>query len=119
MPEPTTVASLYGQQQQQIKALAGSISGGEDLLQNMMCHLLPNSNNLFKNHRAQENRWMGLLRVATQDAIPQLSSQTSVQVDVDLGDDLKVNKVVDWEEFEDPNRKVFEKCESARCQGRS
>ncbi|KAK7308061.1 hypothetical protein VNO77_41652 [Canavalia gladiata] len=149
MPEPTAVALLYGQQQQQashetmgsgsekialifnmgagycdvaitataggvsqIKALAGSAIGGEDLLQNMMRHLLPDSDNLFKNHGVKENRWMGLLRAATQDAIHQLSSQTSVQVDVDLGDDLKVNKVVDREEFEELNRKVFEKCES-------
>ncbi|CAJ1925521.1 unnamed protein product [Sphenostylis stenocarpa] len=149
MPEPTAVALLYAQQQQQnahenmgsgcekialifnmgagycdvavtataggvsqIKALAGSTIGGEDLLQNMMRHLLPESGNLFQNHRVKEIKRMGLLRVATQDAIHQLSSQTSVQVDVDLGDGLKIWKTVDREEFEEVNRKVFEKCES-------
>ncbi|QCD91854.1 heat shock a protein 1/8 [Vigna unguiculata] len=124
MPEPTAVALLYAQQQQQsshdnmgsgmekialifnmgagycdvavtataggvsqIKALAGSTIGGEDLLQNMMRHLLPESENLFRSHGVTEIKRMGLLRVATQDAIHQLSSQNSVRVDVDLGDD--------------------------------
>ena len=43
----------------QIKALAGSTIGGEDLLQNMMHHLLPNSENLFKNHGVKEIKQMG------------------------------------------------------------
>ncbi|KAL9327934.1 hypothetical protein ACSQ67_002937 [Phaseolus vulgaris] len=66
---------------------------------------------------------MGPLRVATQDAIHQLSSQNTVRVDVDLGDDVKICRVVQREEFEEVNRKVFEKCESLiiqvleRCQG--
>ncbi|XP_027909746.1 heat shock 70 kDa protein 8 [Vigna unguiculata] len=149
MPEPTAVALLYAQQQQQsshdnmgsgmekialifnmgagycdvavtataggvsqIKALAGSTIGGEDLLQNMMRHLLPESENLFRSHGVTEIKRMGLLRVATQDAIHQLSSQNSVRVDVDLGDDVKICKAVHQEEFEEVNRKVFEKCES-------
>ncbi|XP_057450274.1 heat shock 70 kDa protein 8 [Lotus japonicus] len=149
MPEPTAVALLYGQQQQQashenmgsgsekialifnmgagycdvavtvtaggvsqIKALAGSTIGGEDLLQNMMHHLLPDCENIFKNHGVKEIKSMGLLRVATLDAIHRLSSQKSVQVDVDLGDGLKINKVIDCEEFEEVNKNVFEKCES-------
>ena len=149
MPEPTAVALLYAQQQQQavhenigggsekialifnmgagycdvavtataggvsqIKALAGSTIGGEDILQNMMRHLLPDSEILFSNHGINEIKSMGLLRVATQDAIYKLSSQTSVQIDVDLGNELKICKVVDREEFEEVNRKVFEKCES-------
>ncbi|KAE9606456.1 putative Heat shock protein 70 family [Lupinus albus] len=149
MPEPTAVALLYGQHQQQashentgsgcekialifnmgagycdvavtataggvsqIKALAGYTIGGEDLLQNMMCYLLPDSQSLFKNHGVKEIKSMGLLRVATQDAIHQLSSQTNVQVDVDLGDGLKICKVVDREEFEEVNKNLFEKCES-------
>ncbi|KOM27622.1 hypothetical protein LR48_Vigan442s005800 [Vigna angularis] len=149
MPEPTAVALLYAQQQQQsshdsmgsgmekialifnmgagycdvavtataggvsqIKALAGSTIGGEDLLQNMMRHLLPESENLFRNHGVSEIKRMGLLRVATQDAIHQLSSQNSVRVDVDLGDDVKICKAVHREEFEEVNRKVFEKCEN-------
>ncbi|CAI8585969.1 unnamed protein product [Vicia faba] len=92
----------------QIKALAGSTIGGEDLLQNMMCHLLPN---IFKTHGVKEIESMALLRVATQDAIHRLSSEISVQVDVDLGDGLKVYKVVDRAEFEEVNKEVFEKCE--------
>jgi heat shock protein 4 len=149
MPEPTAVALLYAQQQQQtihdnmgsgsekialifnmgagycdvavtataggvsqIKALAGSPIGGEDLLQNMMRHLLPDSEILFSNHGISEIKSMGLLRVATQDAIHKLTSQTSVQIDVDLGNGSKICKVVDQEEFQEVNKKVFEKCES-------
>ncbi|MED6193842.1 hypothetical protein PIB30_023070 [Stylosanthes scabra] len=149
MPEPTAVALLYAQQQQQashenmgsgsekialifnmgagycdvavtataggvsqIKALAGSTIGGEDLLQNMMRHLLPDSENIFKSHGVKDIESMALLRVATQDAIHRLSSDTNVQVDVDLGNGVKISKVVDREEFEEVNRSVFEKCES-------
>lgn len=148
MPEPTAVALLYGQQQQQnmhenmgsgsekialifnmgagycdvaitataggvsqIKALSGSTIGGEDILQNMMCHLLPNMDNLFSSHGINEIKSMGLLRVATQDAIHKLSLQTSVQVDVDLGNGSKIHKIVDRVEFEEVNKNVFEKCE--------
>ncbi|RHN53301.1 putative Heat shock protein 70 family [Medicago truncatula] len=96
----------------QIKALAGSTIGGEDLLQNMMRHLLPDSENIFKRHGVEEIKSMALLRVATQDAIHQLSTQSSVQVDVDLGNSLKICKVVDRAEFEEVNKEVFEKCES-------
>ncbi|XP_045814265.1 heat shock 70 kDa protein 8 [Trifolium pratense] len=96
----------------QIKALAGNTIGGEDLLQNMMRHLLPDSENIFKRHGVEEIKSMALLRVATQDAIHQLSTQTSVQVDVDLGDGVKICKVVDRAEFEEVNKEVFEKCES-------
>ncbi|KAI4317813.1 hypothetical protein L6164_025651 [Bauhinia variegata] len=149
MPEPTAIALLYGQQQQQtshenmgsgsekialifnmgagyadvavtataggvsqIKALAGNTIGGEDLLQNMMRYLLPESESLFESHGVKEIESMALLRVATQDAIRKLSSETSVQVDVDLGNGLKICKVVGRNEFEQVNRKVFEKCES-------
>ncbi|XP_010024339.2 heat shock 70 kDa protein 8 isoform X2 [Eucalyptus grandis] len=149
MPEPTAVALLYAQQQQQtlqdnmgsgseklalifnmgagycdvavtataggvshIKALAGSSIGGEDILQNMMRHLLPNAENLFSSHSASDIKSMGILRIATQDAIHRLSSQTSVQINVDLGNGVNVCKVVDRAEFEEVNRKVFEKCES-------
>ncbi|KAL7251806.1 hypothetical protein ACSBR1_013620 [Camellia fascicularis] len=149
MPEPTAVALLYGQQQQQnmhenmgsgsekialifnmgagycdvaitataggvsqIKALSGSTIGGEDILQNMMCHLLPNMDNLFSSHGINEIKSMGLLRVATQDAIHKLSLQTSVQVDVDLGNGSKIHKIVDRVEFEEVNKNVFAKCET-------
>ncbi|KAF5943054.1 hypothetical protein HYC85_020696 [Camellia sinensis] len=160
MPEPTAVALLYAQQQQQnmhenmgsgsekialifnmgagycdvaitataggvsqIKALSGSTIGGEDILQNMMCHLLPNMYNLFSSHGINEIKSMGLLRVATQDAIHKLSLQTSVQVDVDLGNGSKIHKIVDRVAFEEVNKNVFEKCETlsktvlARCKG--
>ncbi|KAE9453176.1 hypothetical protein C3L33_14916, partial [Rhododendron williamsianum] len=127
MPEPTAVALLYAQQQQQnvpdnmgsgiekialifnmgagycdvaitataggvsqIKALSGSTIGGEDMLQNLMHHLLPNMDSLFSSHGVNEIKSMGLLRVSIQDAIHKLSSETSVQVDVDLEMDAKV-----------------------------
>ncbi|KAI5423473.1 hypothetical protein KIW84_046434 [Lathyrus oleraceus] len=96
----------------QIKALAGSTIGGEDLLQNIMRHLLLDFETTFKNRGIKEIESIALLRVATQDAIHQLSSLTSVQVNVELGDGLKVYKVVDSAEFEKVNKEVFEKCES-------
>ncbi|KAF9677587.1 hypothetical protein SADUNF_Sadunf08G0123200 [Salix dunnii] len=153
MPEPTAVALLYAQQQQQtvhenmgsgseknalifnmgagycdvavtstaggvsqIKAVAGAAIGGEDILQNMMQHLLPNSENLFLSHGINEIKSLGLLRVATEEAIHRLSSQSSVQVDVDLRNGSKICKVVTREEFEEVNLKVFEKCESLLTQ---
>ncbi|XVF38211.1 hypothetical protein REPUB_Repub20aG0080900 [Reevesia pubescens] len=85
----------------QIKALAGSATGGDDLLQNMMHHLLPNSENLFSSHRINEIKSMGLLRVATQEAIHKLSFHDSVQIDVDLGNGSRICKVVNREEFEE------------------
>lgn len=149
MPEPTAIALLYAQQQQQplqdnmgsgsekialifnmgagycdvavtataggvsqIKSLSGSAIGGEDMLQNMMRHLLPNYDSLFLNHGIDEIKSMGLLRVATQDAIHRLSFQSSVQIDVDLGNGSTICKVVCQEEFEEVNRQVFEKCEN-------
>ncbi|GMH08428.1 hypothetical protein Nepgr_010268 [Nepenthes gracilis] len=148
MPEPTAVALLYAQQQQeavhenmgsgnekialifnlgagycdvavtataggvsQIKSLAGGSVGGEDILQNTMRYLLPNYDSLFSNHGVDEIKSSALLRVATQNAIHNLSSQTSVKIDVDLGNGMKISKVVNREEFETVNRKVFEKCE--------
>ncbi|KDP40164.1 hypothetical protein JCGZ_02162 [Jatropha curcas] len=149
MPEPTAVALLYAQQQQQtvhdnmgsgseknalifnmgagycdvavsataggvsqIKALAGAAIGGEDILQNMMQYLLPNTERLFLSHGINEIKTMSLLRVATLDAIHRLSSLTSVQIDVDLGNGTKICKIVTQEEFEEVNQKLFEKCES-------
>ncbi|XP_050220114.1 heat shock 70 kDa protein 8 [Mercurialis annua] len=149
MPEPTAVALLYAQQQQQavhenmgsgseknalifnmgagycdvavtataggvsqIKSLAGAAIGGEDILQNTMEHLLPNSEGLFMSHGVNEIKAKGFLRVATQDAIHRLSSLTSIQIDVDLGNGTKICKVLDREEFEEVNQKVFEKCEN-------
>ncbi|XP_011026359.1 PREDICTED: heat shock 70 kDa protein 8-like isoform X2 [Populus euphratica] len=100
----------------QIKALAGAAIGGEDILQNMMQHLLPNSENLFLSHGINEIKSLGLLRVATEDAIHRLSSQSNVQVDVDLRNGSKICKVITREEFEEVNLKVFEKCESLLTQ---
>ncbi|KAK9933338.1 hypothetical protein M0R45_020538 [Rubus argutus] len=93
-------------------ALTGSAIGGEDLLQNMMRHLLPNAENLLTSNVVDQIKSQGLLRVATQNAIHSLSSQTSVQIDVDLGNGIKICKVVDQEEFEEVNRAVFDKCAS-------
>ncbi|BBN68542.1 heat-shock protein 70T-2, partial [Prunus dulcis] len=96
----------------QIKALAGSAIGGEDLLQNMMRHLLPDSESLLTSCGLDDIKSVGLLRVATQEAIHSLSSQTNVQVDVDLGNGTKICKVVDRGEFEEVNQDVFDKCAS-------
>ncbi|KAL3507900.1 hypothetical protein ACH5RR_033282 [Cinchona calisaya] len=146
MPEPTAVALLYAQQQQQavhesrgsgseknalifnmgagycdvavtvtasrvshIKALAGITFGGEDILQNIMHYILPEMDNLFSSHGIEEIRKIGLLHIATQDAIHKLSFQPSVQIDVDLGNGTKICKVLDRNEFEAVNQKVFEK----------
>ncbi|XP_071722648.1 heat shock 70 kDa protein 8 [Rutidosis leptorrhynchoides] len=149
MPEPTAVALLYAQQQQQvvhenmgsgseqlalifnmgagycdvgvtataggvsqIKALAGSTIGGEDLLQNMMHCLVPDSDDLFQSHGINEIKSRAILRVATEDAIHKLSYRNNVQVDVDLGNGMKISRTVNRAEFEEVNKGVFEKCES-------
>ncbi|CAI8610369.1 unnamed protein product [Vicia faba] len=96
-----------------IKALTGSSIGGEDLLGNMICHLVPDSVNRIKKriHEDTEIKSMALLRCTIQEAITRLSSQTSVEVDLDMGDDLKIHKVVTREQFEEVNKEVFDKCE--------
>ncbi|KAK4482873.1 hypothetical protein RD792_010046 [Penstemon davidsonii] len=96
----------------QIKSLAGSTLGGEDILLNTMRHLLPEMESHFSTRGIDEIRKMGLLRVATQDAIHKLSFQSNVQIDVDLGNGRKIYKVLDRNEFEEVNKDVFEKCES-------
>ncbi|KAL5712650.1 hypothetical protein ACHQM5_014798 [Ranunculus cassubicifolius] len=147
MPEPTAVALLYAQQQQQIvhenmgsgsekialifnmgagfcdvcvtataggvsqiKALSGGTIGGEDILQNVMHNLLPNLDTLFSSHGFTEIKAMGLLRTATQDAIHKLSSKERVKIELDLGNGLRINKVLNRLDFEELNRNVFEKC---------
>ncbi|CAI0466110.1 unnamed protein product [Linum tenue] len=149
MPEPTAVALLYAQQQQQIvhenmgsgseknalifnlgagycdvavtataggvsqiKAITGAAIGGEDMLQNLMRYLFPDLDRLFSNHSTNDIKSMAVLRIATEDAIRKLCSQTSVQVDVDLGNENNICKVLDRKEFEEVNKQVFEKCES-------
>ncbi|KAI5649138.1 hypothetical protein M9H77_35143 [Catharanthus roseus] len=96
----------------QIKSVAGSTLGGEDILQNIMHYLLPDMDNVFSSHGVEEIKKMGLLRVAAQDAVHRLSTQASVEINVDLGNDLKISKILSREEFEAVNHKVFEKCES-------
>ncbi|KNA11497.1 hypothetical protein SOVF_134690 [Spinacia oleracea] len=95
----------------QIKALSGSAIGGEDLLQNMMRHLLPEFDTIMLGRGLDVLKSMASLRVATQNAIHTLSTQTSVKIDIDLGNGRRVTKVVDRKEFEDVNKMVFDKCE--------
>ncbi|KAH7665669.1 Heat shock protein 70 family protein [Dioscorea alata] len=148
MPEPTAVALLYAQQQQQslhenmgsgtekvalifnmgagycdvavtataggvsqIKALSGSTLGGEDILDNVLRHLVPNFYSLYSSPSVDKIKSMGLLRIATQDAIHRLSSEMSVSINVDAGDGTKIFRDLDRSEFEEVNRSVFEKCE--------
>ncbi|KAL3626277.1 hypothetical protein CASFOL_029826 [Castilleja foliolosa] len=95
----------------QIKALTGIALGGEDMLQNTMRYIFPNMDSQFSTRGVDEIRKMGLLRVATQDAIHKLSSQSDVQIEVDLGGGRKICKVLDREEFEQVNQEIFAKCE--------
>ncbi|KAF6170174.1 hypothetical protein GIB67_038707 [Kingdonia uniflora] len=142
MPEPTAAALLYGQHQQQtvhdnmgsgseniamifnmgagycdacVTATTGGVHrskpclvviGGEDIVQNIMHHLLP------QGHINNEMKAMGLLRVAAQDAVIKISSQDIFMIDVDLENGLRICKVLGRPEFEEVNRKVFEKCEN-------
>ncbi|KAK1259630.1 Heat shock 70 kDa protein 8 [Acorus gramineus] len=148
MPEPTAVALLYAQQQQQlihdnmgsgsekvalifnmgagycdvaitataggvsqIKALLGSTVGGEDMLQNVMRHLVPNFDQCT-NRGMPDIKAMGLLRIAAQDAIHKLSSQTSVPINIDLGNGTKVSRTLERLEFENMNSEIFDKCKA-------
>ncbi|KMS95732.1 hypothetical protein BVRB_005530 [Beta vulgaris subsp. vulgaris] len=95
----------------QIKALSGAAIGGEDLLQNLMRHLLPEYDSIFSGHRLDVSKSMAALRVATQNAIHMLSSQTSFDIDVDLGNGIRLTKILDRKEFEDVNTIVFDQCE--------
>lgn len=149
MPEPTSVALLYAQQQQQllhenmgsgcekvalifnmgagycdvavtataggvsqIKALLGCPVGGEDILQNVLRHLLPNLDSFCADHSIEKIKSMGLLRIATQDAIHKLSRGQNVHINVDLADGTKVSRTLDQPEFEKVNEMVFEQCEN-------
>ncbi|KAF6139928.1 hypothetical protein GIB67_028796 [Kingdonia uniflora] len=55
---------------------------------------------------------MGLLRVASQDAVIKLSLQDMVMIEVELENGLRICKVLGQLEFEEVNKKMFEKCES-------
>ncbi|KAJ4968080.1 hypothetical protein NE237_014781 [Protea cynaroides] len=148
MTEPTAVALLYAQQQQQvahenmgsgnekialifnmgagycdvavtataggvsqIKALSGSVIGGEDVLQNVMHHLLPNLDSIFSSHGINEIKSIALLRIATQEAIHKLTTQMSVPIELDLANGSKIKTTLDRAEFEEVNKEVFRKCE--------
>ncbi|XP_042517109.1 heat shock 70 kDa protein 8 [Macadamia integrifolia] len=95
----------------QIKALSGSVIGGEDILQNVMHYLLPNMETLCSNHGINEIKSIALLRIATQEAIHKLTTQTSVPIKVDLANGSKINRALDRAEFEEVNKEVFRKCE--------
>jgi heat shock protein 4 len=95
-----------------IKALIGSTIGREDLLGNMMCYLLPDSEKIFKRnfHWNSDIISMAYFRSRINDVITELSSQTSVEVNLKSVDGLKIQRVVTREEFEEVNKEVFEKC---------
>ncbi|KAF6150122.1 hypothetical protein GIB67_023329 [Kingdonia uniflora] len=86
MPEPTATTGRVSQ----IKALSGSHIKGEDIVQNIMHHLLPNMGSLFLSHKNNEMKAMGSLRVAAQDAVIKLSLQDIVMIDVDLENGLRI-----------------------------
>ncbi|XP_045789300.1 heat shock 70 kDa protein 8-like [Trifolium pratense] len=97
-----------------IKAMTGSTIGVEDLLGNMMCHLLPDSEKIFKRHVHWNSDIisMAYLRSRIHDVITKLSTETSVDVDLESIDGLKIHRVVTRKELEDVNKKLFEKCEN-------
>ncbi|GAU43468.1 hypothetical protein TSUD_141060 [Trifolium subterraneum] len=94
--------------------MTGSTIGGEDFLRNMMCHLLPDSERIFKRqfHWNSDIISMAILRSRINDMITKLSSETSVEVDLKSVEGLKIQRVVTRKEFEDVNKDVFEKCEN-------
>lgn len=147
MPEPTSVALLYAQQQQQsipegmgsgsekvalifnmgagycdvavtataggvsqIKALLGCAIGGEDILQNVMRHVVPNFDSLCSYHNTEMIKSRGLLRSVTLDAIHKLSEQKRVEINVDLGGGKIISRVLERLEFEEINSELFETC---------
>ncbi|KAJ0982294.1 hypothetical protein J5N97_010549 [Dioscorea zingiberensis] len=85
----------------QIMAFSGSTLGGEDILQNVLHLLVPNFDSFFSSRSVDKIRALGILRIATQDAIDRLSSQTSVPIDVDIGDGTKILRDLDRSEFEE------------------
>ncbi|XP_047336280.1 heat shock 70 kDa protein 8 [Impatiens glandulifera] len=136
IPEPTAIALLYAQHQQKnlnentssgnekvavifnmgagycdvavtitaggishIKALAGIPTGGEDIVLNLIRYISSHGGN-------------GLLRVASLNAIHDLSFRTTTEINVDLGNGVKISKVISRDEFEEVNRDVFSKCEA-------
>lgn len=94
------------------KAMTGAAIGCEDILQNLMQHLLPNAEALFSRHGVDGIRMMESPRVAAQNAILELSSETSSLVDVDLGNWTHISKTITREECEGVNLQVFEKSEN-------
>ncbi|KAJ4956376.1 hypothetical protein NE237_013159 [Protea cynaroides] len=95
----------------EIKALSGSVIGGEDLLQNVMHRLLPNLDGLFSSHGINEIKSNALLRIATQEAIHKLTTQTSVPIEIDLANGSTIKRTLERTEFEEVNKEVFRRCE--------
>ncbi|ONK59651.1 uncharacterized protein A4U43_C08F8870 [Asparagus officinalis] len=101
----------------QMRAQVGSAIGGEDMLQNVLRYLVPDFENLSSKNNVNNISSMGVLRTIAQDAIHKLSFQDSVQINVDLGEELKASKSLHRTEFEQVNSLVFEQCEKlvAQC----
>uniref|UniRef100_A0A0C9S566 TSA: Wollemia nobilis Ref_Wollemi_Transcript_21746_2457 transcribed RNA sequence n=1 Tax=Wollemia nobilis TaxID=56998 RepID=A0A0C9S566_9CONI len=96
----------------QIKALAGDVVGGEDILQNVMRYVAPDINPLSVGKSGDAVKVAAMLRIAVQNAIHTLSSHNSASVEVDLGNGMKLSKIIRRDEFEHINEEVFLKCES-------
>ncbi|KAE8728143.1 primary amine oxidase-like [Hibiscus syriacus] len=69
-------------------------------LQNMMRYILPNYADLFLRRENKDIESMGLLRVATQDAINKLSFEESVELEVELVNGTRVHEMFSLGEFE-------------------
>eukprot|EP00249_Psilotum_nudum_P023901 c29023_g2_i1 orf=261-1991(+) len=148
MPEPTAVALLYAQQQQQanhgnmgsgmekvalifnmgagycdvavtstaggvsqIKALAGDSIGGEDLMQNVIKHLMSEINTSLPEKGGDYSKYGVYLRSLVEKAIRTLSSHATAAIEVEI-DGRKVSITITREEFEKINEEIFQRCES-------
>ncbi|KAK9146667.1 hypothetical protein Sjap_006570 [Stephania japonica] len=88
----------------QIKGVAGSPVGGEDLLRNMMHFLAPSG--------VEDIKLVGLFWIAFQHVIHQLSFQDFVTIQADYGSGTTIRTLlIHRTRFEEVNRKVFEECE--------
>ncbi|KAJ7549038.1 hypothetical protein O6H91_07G037500 [Diphasiastrum complanatum] len=96
----------------QIKGLAGEVIGGDDLLQNMVNHLAAELHpQLMKHQRAPSEmiKLAGLLRAAAEKAIHILSTQTSTQLDLDLGGGEIFSRTITKAWFEEINAEILQK----------
>ncbi|GLJ21759.1 hypothetical protein SUGI_0405960 [Cryptomeria japonica] len=101
----------------QIKALAGAAIGGEDILQNVMRYVAPEIYPLSVSKSGEAARIVGMLRIATQNAIHTLSSHDSASIEIDLSNEMKISNTLLRNDFEKINYEVFQKCENliAQC----